>query len=97
MILLEVCASVLVDEFFTIPTQEAKECLKSAQEMMQQLSHPTQLHVDFSNWLICGLKALVDRANKQHGINREKLWSSFHQKHQMNLLSVGSNLLQQFA
>jgi len=36
VLLVEVFASVLTDEFFTIPTTEAKECLKGAQQMIQQ-------------------------------------------------------------
>ena len=78
--LLEVFASVLLDEFFTIPTKEAKECLKAAQEVVQKLSNPTQLHLDFSSWLMCSLKAVVYHASKQNGINREKMWSSFYCK-----------------
>jgi len=48
VLLVEVFANVLTDEFFTIPTTEAKEYLKGAQQMIQQLSQPTQLHVKFS-------------------------------------------------
>jgi len=72
-------ASVMADEFFTIPTKEAKECLQAAKEMMQKFTEVTGLHRQFSDWLVCCLKKIVADACKR-GINREKLWSSFHQK-----------------
>jgi len=72
----------MTDEFFTIPTEEAKECLQAAQEMTQQFTEAmiTTVHQQFSDWLVLGLRKLVDGASKSNGINREKLWSSFHQK-----------------
>jgi len=69
--LLGIFASVMADEFFTIPTEEAKECLQAAQEMRRQFAEVmvTDVHQQFCDWLVSGLRKLVDSAGKSGGRN----------------------------
>jgi len=94
VLLVEVFASRLTSEFFTIPITKAKQGLKGAQQMIQQLSQPTQFHVTFSKWLVLGLKSLVDSTSKPQGINKEKL-CFIKKPHRIILPAIGKSLLQQ--
>ena len=71
-------AGVMADEFFQIPTTEAKGCLKAAQKAIQHFSQVKEIHQTFSNWLVSTLDSLVEGAKKDTGVKKEKLWINYH-------------------
>ena len=73
-------SNVLVDELYTIPTEEAKCCLLIVQKLVSILDKPSTMCTEFSSWLIGDLKKIVKKLIKRNGlINPEKLWRMYHQ------------------
>lgn len=73
-------AGVMSDELFLVPTKEAKDCLQAAQGMLQQFSSTTEIHQQFSDWLVTVLNNIVESGTSSTGLKREKLWINYHRK-----------------
>ena len=48
----EAVTSILVDDLFSIGTDETKQCLTIAQILMQRFSKPTETEIELASWLI---------------------------------------------
>ena len=44
-------ATILIDDLFSIGTEETKQCLSTAQVLMQQFSRPTETEKVFASWM----------------------------------------------
>ena len=74
-------AGILVDESFSIPTEEIKKCLSIAQSLMKYFNCDQVMPTceAFCSWLVDALEEIVGQSKKQSGvINAEKLWNSYH-------------------
>ena len=75
----EAIAGVIVDPYFSIPSEEAKSCLKCAREMIQAFRQPNELQKMFSGWLVTSLTTIIQSVKgTTHQLNKEKLWIKFH-------------------
>lgn len=76
----EAIAGVIADPYFSIPTEEAKSCLRCARVMIQAFSQPKELHQIFSTWLVTSLRTIIQscKSNADH-LNKEKMWIKFHE------------------
>ena len=73
-------ASVLTDESFTIPTEEARICLEIACGLVNLYGEPDFQCVEFSSWLSRTLEDIIEKSTKRNGLlNAEKLWSIYHE------------------
>ena len=59
------CSSILNDESFTIPTEGTKLCVRMSKS---SLSSPTQSNLEFTNWLICKLKDILENCKRKNGL-----------------------------
>jgi len=59
-------ASVLVDESFTIPTEEARICLEIAQGLVNLYIEPTIHCAEFSCWLSSTLQDIIVKSIKHN-------------------------------
>lgn len=74
-------AGILVDESFSIPTEEIKKCLSIAQSLMKHFNcdQARQSCETFCSWLVDVLEEVIEKSKKRNGvINSEKLWTSYH-------------------
>ena len=74
-------AGVLVDESFSIPTEEIKKCLSIAQSLMKYFNCDQAMPTceAFCSWLVDALEEIVRKSKKQSGvINADKLWNNYH-------------------
>ena len=73
-------ASVLTDESFTIPTEEARIYLEIACELVNLYGEPDFQCVEFSSWLSRTLEDIIEKSTKRNSLlNAEKLWSIYHE------------------
>ena len=75
-------ATILVDNLFSIGTEEAKQCLNTAQILMQQFSRPTEIEKSLASWMTDRLRKIIQKSKCGTGdearCNQEKLWQQFH-------------------
>jgi len=73
-------ASVLVDESFTIPTEEARICLEIARGLVNLYGEATIHCTEFSCWLNTTFQDIIVKSTKCNGLlNAEKLWSIYQE------------------
>ena len=68
-------ATILVDDLFSIGTEEAKQCLSTAQILMQQFSRPTETEKALASWITDRLRKIIQKSKYGTG---EELWQQFH-------------------
>ena len=75
-------ATILLDDLFSIGTEETKQSLSTAQVLMQQFSRPMETEKVFASWLTGKLSKIIQKLKYRTGeearCNQEKLWQQFH-------------------
>ena len=60
-------ASILVDDLFSLGTEETKECLTIAQMLMQQFSRPTEIEKTLASWMTDHSQKIIEESKRGAG------------------------------